>query len=170
MVYKLATKEIGENSSYAIGKNLDISIKESKEVCSFVRNMRLGKALKMLEEVIKKERSIPFKKYNDDMAHKPGISSGRYPIKCASQILKIIKSAENNAQNKGLSSNDLVITHMCAHKASSPWHYGRQRRRKMKRSHVEIVLTEIKEKKKVESKEISKEKETVDKKPRADKK
>ncbi|MBT3463440.1 hypothetical protein HN451_00510, partial [archaeon] len=63
-------------------------------------------------------------------------------------ILKIIKSAESNALNKGLNTNDLVITHICAHKASTPYHSGRQRRRKMKRSHIEVVVKEQKVEKK----------------------
>ena len=46
---------------------------------------------------------------------------------------------------------------MAAHKASAPWHYGRQRRRKMKRTHIEIVIGEKETKKKNQKKvEISK--------------
>ena len=148
MIYRLATKDLGENSAYAVGKNLDIYFKESSEVCSFVRNKGVGIAKRMLGSVIVGKMAVPFKKYNDDLAHKPGISSGRYPMKCAGEILKIIKSAESNALNKGLNTNDLVITHICAHKASTPYHSGRQRRRKMKRSHIEVVVKEQKVEKK----------------------
>ena len=152
MIYKLATKELGESSAYAVGKNLDISFKEASEVCSFVRKKKVSFAKRMLDSVISQEICIPFKKYNDDLAHKPGTSAGRYPIKCANEILKIIKSAENNALNKGLNTNDLVITHICAHKAATPYHSGRQRRRKMKRSHIEVVVKEIKAEKSKEPK------------------
>ena len=42
---------------------------------------------------------------------------------------------------KAIDGND-VIVHLAAHKASSPYHFGRQSRRQMKRTHVELVLKE----------------------------
>ena len=35
-----------------------------------------------------------------------------------------------------------MIIHICAHRAARPWHYGRQRRRKTKRTNVEVVVKE----------------------------
>ena len=37
-----------------------------------------------------------------------------------------------------------VIEHINANKASQPWHYGRKRRSRMKRTHIQIVLKEDK--------------------------
>ena len=82
------------------------------------------------------------------MGHKSGIAAGRFPQKTTNQIIRLLDEVETNAQNKGLNVDDLYISHVCAHKASAPWHYGRQRRRKMKRTHVEIVVEEKEEKKK----------------------
>jgi hypothetical protein len=46
----------------------------------------------------------------------------------------------------------MVILHLCAHTASKPWHYGRKKRQKMKRTNLEVVLVEHK----AEHKEVSK--------------
>jgi hypothetical protein len=36
-----------------------------------------------------------------------------------------------------------MIVHICAHRAATPLHQGRQRRRAMKRTHIELVLKEM---------------------------
>ena len=76
------------------------------------------------------------------------MASGAFPVKASTAILKVINNAEANAQEKGLNSELLKIIHICAHKASTPMHGGRQRRSVFKRSHVEIVLAEVSKKKK----------------------
>ena len=106
----------------------------------------------MLQEVAAHKRALPYKKYNKDLGHKAGMAAGRYPEKTIREILKILDSAEMNAQFKGLNSSKLHIAHVAAHKASSPLHSGRHRGRHMKRTHVEIILEEREEKKKVERK------------------
>lgn len=83
------------------------------------------------------------------MPHREGnIATGKFPIKASKEILKLIETAESNAQNLGLSS-DLIISHISAHKASMQFHFGRKRRRRMKRTHLNIIIEEIKEKSKV---------------------
>lgn len=145
MTNHYAIAKLPENYAKAMGKDLPISTKHSAEICRHLRGRDLQKAKKILQDVIAMKKAIPFKKYTRDVGHKPGIASGRYPIKASQAILKLLNDVEANAQVRGLSSNDLVIHHFCAHLASRPWHYGRVSRRKMKRTHVEIVVTEKKE-------------------------
>ena len=128
----------------ASGRDLPISTKQCIEICKHLKGRKLQKARQILEEVMEKKRPIPFTRFTTDMGHKKGMAAGRYPNKASSEILKILKAVEANAQVKGLSTNDLVIFHMAANKASTPWRYGRKRRVKAKRSHVEIVVTEEK--------------------------
>lgn len=144
-----------ENMAKAVLRDTSISTKMAVEVCSFIRNKRLEKAKDMLEKVVDKKQAVPIKRYNKGLAHKKKIGPGRYPIKVSKEILKLLDQVEANAQFKGLNTTDLVISHIKADKASTPWHYGRKRRRKMKRTHVEIIVKEKieKEKKKVEEKE-----------------
>lgn len=146
------------------GISLPISTKHSIEICNFIRNKNLSKARDLLKEVIELKKTIPFKRFTGDVGHKKGkIGPGRYPKKASIEIIKLLNTAEANAQFKGLNTSNLVIKHICANKASTPWRYGRQRRRKMKRTHVEIIVEEkaSKERKKKETKEVKKEAQEV---------
>ena len=133
----LNEKEIAKASA----TSLPISTKQSIEICNYLRNKGLEKAKAILERVLEKKEAIPFKRFGSDTGHKRGkIASGRYPQKTAKEILKVLNSVEANAQVKGLSTSDLKIIKLLANKASSPWRYGRQTRRKAKRTHIEIVV------------------------------
>ena len=54
-------------------------------------------------------------------------------------------------------TKSLYIEHISAHKASQPWHSGRQRRSRMKRAHIQVVLKEV-TKKEVTKEKVAKEK------------
>jgi large subunit ribosomal protein L22 len=137
-----------DNFASAHGKELSISTKQSVEICNYIRNRKVDDAERILKNVSAKKQAIPFRIYNRDMAHRTGIGPGRYPINAASEILRILKSARSNALNKGLSGSDLVIKTIIANKAASPFHSGRHRGRKMKRTHIKIILSEEKTDKK----------------------
>ena len=163
MTIKYSIKGLEGNYAKAYGRDLSISTKKSVEICNNIRGKKLKKAGQILEKTITKERPIVMKRYIRDTAHKKGIAAGKYPIKAATSILKILKNAESNAQNKGLSTKDMIVYHIAAHRAATPWHFGRQRRRKMKRTHIEIVLLEKKISKET-AKKSTKEEKTGDKK------
>ena len=131
-----------------VGRSLPISTKFSIEVCAFIRNKKTSEAKKLLSQVITGKKAIPFKRFNKDLSHKPKIGPGRYPIKVIEEVIDLLDSVEANAQFKGLNTANLQITHINAHLASRPWHYGRQRRRKSKRTHIEVVVQEKRENKK----------------------
>ena len=142
-----AKSENPEHAAKAIGRSLPISTKQSVEICRFLRKKSLEKAKTILENVIVKKTAIPYKRYLHDVGHRPGkMAAGRYPIKSSREILALLNSIEANAQFKGLNTSNLIITHINAHKASTPPHYGR-RRRQTKRTHVEIIVEEKVEKK-----------------------
>src|SRR3989344_3639355 len=126
----------------AVGRDLPISTKHSAEVCRFIKGRSLKTAKKLLEEVMVKKRAVPYKKHTWDLGHKAGIGSGRYPVKACMNILKILESAETNAQFKGLNTSNLGVTHIAAQRASQPRHYGRHGGRTMKRTHIEVILQE----------------------------
>lgn len=143
MAYKYST-EIGENCAKAVGLSLPISRKQSVMICNFIRHKNVKLAKQHLAEVILEKRAVPFTRFNDNRCHQAGMGPGRYPIKACKNILALLESAEANAQFKGLSTADLVVRHASAQKGPGVWRYGRQRRRKAKRSHIELVLEEIK--------------------------
>ena len=99
---------------------------------------------------MEKKKAIPFRRYNSGLSHKKEVGPGRFPFNSSREIFELIESAEANAQFKGLNTADLIIKHICVHKGSTQWHYGRQRRRQMKRINLEIVLSEEKQPEKKE--------------------
>lgn len=135
-------KNFDDHTAKAYGKDLDISTKASISICNVVRGMDAKKAVEYLQAVVEKKKAVPFTRFTDGVGHRKGeMASGRYPVKAARSIGKIIASAMSNAAAKGMDEN-LKITHICAQKASQPLHQGRQIRRSMKRTHIEVVVRE----------------------------
>lgn len=145
---------VEEYSAIVRGRNLSISFKDSIEISDFIRGKNLEKAKRLLQEVLEKKRAVPLKKFNMNRGHKRGrIAAGRYPINASISFLKLLNSVESNAQDKGLDVSSLYIKEIKTNKAARPWHYGRRRGIKMKRTHVDIKMEERKkEAKKLETK------------------
>jgi len=145
-----------ENIVKVRGLNLPISTKQSIEICNFIRGKTLNLARKQLNLVLENKLAIPLKRFHKDRGHRKGnIGPGFFPQKATKTIIKLLNTLEANAQDKGMGTETLYLKEVIANKASTPLHYGR-RRRKMKRTHIEIKATEkesIKEIKKAEPKE-----------------
>ncbi|MBI5390760.1 50S ribosomal protein L22 [Candidatus Woesearchaeota archaeon] len=125
----------------AAGKDLSISTKDSIEIGNVIRYMDVDKAKAYLEKVVQIKQVVPMRRFNRDTGHKHGpYSAGRYPVNAAKDMLAVLKSAEANAKDKGLSH--LYITHVAANRAAGGYHHGRQRGVTFKRSHLEIVVRE----------------------------
>ncbi len=118
-----------------------ISTKHSIEISNYLRYKSVGFAKSFLEDVVALKKAVPFKKFNRDVGHKPGMASGRFPKKAAAVFLAMIKSVESNAQAKGLNTSHLKIIKILANKASIPATGGRQRYG-TKRTHLEVVAAE----------------------------
>ncbi len=134
-----------EHMARALGMALPVSLKQSVEICRFIKNKKVADAKKMLQQVIEKKKAVPFKRYDFDLGHKRKIGPGRYPEKASKEFIKLIELSEANAQFKGLNTSNLVIAHISAHNAGKAWHYGRQSRRKMKRTNIELFVEEKKQ-------------------------
>ena len=144
-VFKYAFNNVREHMAIASGRNLNISPKQCIEICNHIRGRKTAQAKMILEDAMALKRAIPFKRFTNGLGHKPGIASGRYAVNACTQILKIIKAAESNAKNKGLSGTHLTLIHAAAQRGPKQWHYGRQKRSEFKNCHVEIVVAEVKE-------------------------
>lgn len=130
----------------AVLKDAPVSSKVAIEIAKHLKGKTTEAAKALLERVIKHQEAIPYTRFTDGVGHKRGpMAAGRYPEKAAAHFLQLITTAEANANNHNLSA-ELKIIHLLAHKASSPFHFGRLRRRQMKRSHIEIVVQEQEEK------------------------
>lgn len=153
-----SAKKDEANVAKAKGLNLPISLKYSIEICNYIRGDKIARAKAKLEAAIAKEKAIPFKRFTDGVGHKPGtdIVSGRFAVKACTEILKLLNSAESNAVFKNLNKENLVISHIAANQSPQSWHHGRQRRRRVKKCHVEIMLEEAS----VKTKDVKKSKVT----------
>ncbi len=133
-----------ENTVKAVGRNLDISPKESTEICNYVRGRPVNQAKMLLQQSIDFIRPVPIVRFSNGVGHKSGMSAGRYYPKACKAILAVIKSAEANAKNKGFNSSDLKVVHIAMQIGPKNWHYGRKKRSIFKNSHIEVVLKEVK--------------------------
>jgi large subunit ribosomal protein L22 len=150
--YTYSFKSEKENIAKCLGLSLPISMKQSVEICDTLRGKKLSRAKKILQDVIDMKVAMKYYRYNRGIGHKKGVGPGRYPIKASMNILKLLESAESNAQFKGLNTNSLEIIHISAQQASKQWKHGRFSRRKAKRTNIEVVVEEIEKSAKDEKK------------------
>ncbi len=141
VTYSYAYNGPTDKIARAMGKALPISMRASMEICRYLRQKPLNRAKQILNDAINMKKPIPFKRFTEGAGHQSGFGPAKYPIKACAKILELLESAEANAHNKGL-SKDLKIAHIITQKAPKAFHYGRQIRRKMKRTHLEVVLAE----------------------------
>ena len=141
---KYATPYDEKKMARALGVALPISTKKAVELCTFVKGRELATAVRLLEDVMEEKIAIPVRRYGKGgTGHKPGgVGPGKYPKKVCVQVIKLLKQAQANAKVKGLDSTKLVVSSILANKGALSWHFGRQRGRRMKRTHVEVVVTE----------------------------
>lgn len=126
------------------GSSLPISTKMSVIICEEIRGKNISTAKRILEDAIAMKKPIRFRRFNKDLSHKPGIGPARYPINTSKKILALLNTLEANAEHKGLNKEQLQITSAIANFAERRWHMGRQRRTKMKSTHIEIKAAEEK--------------------------
>lgn len=145
MAYKYGTKAAG-NCAKAVGVGLPISFKQSLMICNAIRGLSIDRAKRVLEDAIDLKQPIRFTRFTNGLGHKKGMAAGRYPVKACAHILELVRSAEANAQFKGLSAN-LLVKHVAAQQGPGIMRYGR-RAMQAKRTHVEIIVEEVKKEKK----------------------
>jgi large subunit ribosomal protein L22 len=126
-----------------------ISHKHAREISSAMKGLSIEKSRDYLLNVINLKRSIPFRRYKNQVGHKsdPGTMSGRYPQKAATEILKLLDNLESNAEYKGMDVDRLKIINMTVHKGRLlkrfiPRAMGRSSPKNDALIHVEIVARE----------------------------
>ncbi len=137
-----------DTSAKALGREIPISPKMSREICGMIRGMKVEQAVKALEEVIDLKRAVPLKRYNKRVSHKPGVGPGRYPQKAAGEILKVIRSAMSNAEYKGLDVDGMVLTTVTASRGRTiPGHmpraHGRATQWNQETVNIEVIIEEV---------------------------
>lgn len=98
-------------------REVDMSPKEARELAAEIKGMRLQHAKDYLQAVAEKRASVPFRRYKGKVGHRRGqmgVAAGRYPVKCARLVTKLLDSLEANASFKGLDAERLMIVHASA--------------------------------------------------------
>jgi len=136
-----------DTSAKAIGRDIPVSPKMSREICGMIRGMKVAAAVKTLEEVIELRRAVPLKRFNKRVSHKAGVGPGRYPQKTAKAILGVVKNAAANAEYKGLETDDMIITTISASLGQTiPGHmpraHGRATQWNQQTVNVEVIIEE----------------------------
>ena len=149
--YSITEEELyPEKTVKASGREVRVSHKSAREICKTIKGMMLIQAKKYLQEVVAKKRAVPFTRFKKKAGHRHGLEkayAGRYPVKAARQILKILEGAEANAEYKGLDTDRLRIIHASAYpgmkiKRYTPRAFGRSSPEFETLTHIEIALEE----------------------------
>ena len=136
-------------SSRAMGYELHISPKHSREICSKIKKMKTPEAKRFLEDVMALRRAVPFKRFNGNVGHRRGrMAAGRYPVRAATEILKVLTNAEQGAEDKGLEPERMRLAHTSTKqgrtiRGTMPRAMGRATAKNTETVTVEIILEEI---------------------------
>jgi len=143
-----------EKTVKASAREIRVSHKSAREICKTIKGMMLTQAKQYLKDVTIKKKPVPFTRFRKKSGHRHGLVkafAGRYPIKAAGKILKLLEGAEANAENKGLDTDRLRIIHAATSqgmkvKRSMPRAQGRTTPSIDILCHIEIALEEQPEK------------------------
>ena len=135
-----------ERTVKCAGREIKISPKAATEICKTISGMRLTEAKKLLEIVAEKKRSVPYRHYHKEVPHKghQGFDAGRYPVKAANRIHRLLEELEANAEYRGLDVDKVKIIHAACHRGMKikkyiPRAFGRASPYYNTVTHVELV-------------------------------
>ncbi len=139
-----------EKTAKASGRELKVSHKAAREVAKAIKGMDLAQAKDYLRDVIAMKKPVPYTRFTKKLGHKGGMQKrfvGRYPIKTAEHVLRVVQAAQANAENKGLDVDRLRIMHTAAYqgvklKRYTPRAHGRASPKYDITTHFEVVLEE----------------------------
>jgi large subunit ribosomal protein L22 len=140
-----------DKTAIASGRDLRIKPKAAREICHYLKGMKLNQAKQVLEEVMELKKPIPYLRYKLKVAHRKEAQkydAGRYPQKAAGEILKILNAAEANAEFKGLYADNLKIIHISSNRSRRirkfiPRAFGRASPYFRHLTHIEVAVEEI---------------------------
>jgi len=135
-----------EKKAKALGNNLNVSPKSCNEICYNIKGKMAEKAVKWLERVENKEDFVTFRRFITGINHRKKGKIGRFPIKAAKLVKKVVKNAIANAEFKELESKKLKITHASAYKTLTLHRIrpkGKARPNRIDLTNIEIGVTEV---------------------------
>jgi large subunit ribosomal protein L22 len=150
MTYGYSVKPDPEKTAIASAREIPVKPKHVVNVCRAIRGMPLAKAKTYLEDVQELKAPVKYFRYVRKVSHRKGIGPGQYPVKAAGAVLQVIKSAEANAEYKGLDPEKMFVAHAAMQKSAPiqgfmPRAQGRGTAWNTSTCHIEIVLQEREE-------------------------
>lgn len=112
-----------KKSARAYGRSLSISTKSSVIICRVISGMNLIKGKSLLDDLLTGKRNL----------------EGKFYTNTTKEILILLKSAESNAEFKGLDTTRMII-YASAHQGFT---FYRPRRTKMKRMQKKVTNVQI---------------------------
>lgn len=102
--------------------NAKVSFKNTRETCTTLRGRTVEGCIAYLNNVIEKKECVPMRRYargcgNTAQARQFNTTKGRWPKKSAETLIKIMKNIKNNAANKNIEVDDLVIKMVSVNRA-----------------------------------------------------
>ncbi|MBS3090533.1 50S ribosomal protein L22 [Candidatus Pacearchaeota archaeon] len=119
-------------------RDLSISPKHSIAICNMIKKNSIERAIADLQAVVAGKKAVPM--YGDEIPHRGGMMSGRYPIKAAKQFIKLLRNLSANASVNGLEISRVRIAIAKANLASRKRYH--RKFRKFKRTHVTLIAKE----------------------------
>jgi large subunit ribosomal protein L22 len=135
----------------ASGREVNVSPKNAREVCTTIKGKLVKEAKDYLEKVELLEAAVPFRRFKREGAHRSelsGFPTGAYPVGAAREVLKVLNNLEANAEFKGLDTDRLKIIHAAALrgrliKGYTPRAHGSSSPSFNTLVHIELVATEV---------------------------
>ena len=149
----LHTEESG-TTSYWLWDPMNFGLSDKAALVKRIKGMMLTQAKKYLKNVVAKKSAVPYKRFTKKVGHRRGLDhayAGRYPVKAAKYILKLLEGAEANAENKGLDIDRMRIIHAASHQGMKVKRFQPRAQGRASPSfdilvHVEVALEELGEK------------------------
>lgn len=140
-------------SAKAMMWDVPVHPKVMTEVARAIKGMKLSDAEEYLRRVIELKEPVPYRSASKKIPHRRGLADrwgipmGKYPVKAAKYMLKLLENVSNNAENKNLDVGNLYIVHVGVHKGITlkrvyPRAFGRADIIRKVHSHVEVVVEE----------------------------
>jgi large subunit ribosomal protein L22 len=133
----------------AYGRDMPCSPKSGRNIALHIQGMPVKRAKDVLEKAISLTQPIPFRVRVRKIHHRrgQGFGPGKFAVQTAKCMLKVLESAEANAEYKGLDKERLVIQHASAYQgqviqAYTPRAQGRATPHYNRMCNFEVILAQ----------------------------
>ena len=135
-----------KKAAKGLGRHVNVSYKQSSQVCRAIRGMKVERALNYLDNVQEQKEFVEYKRHNKKIPHRKGGTPGRFPKKASKEIKAVIVNARANAEFKGMDTTKLKVEHAAAYKSMVIGRVkpvGRARPSNIELTDIEVVVKEV---------------------------